>query len=88
MKFRSCVGPPEPMRGLEIPRRPWSCYGTSSRQGAVRPAPRPEASTPDIFKRTAWDQSGSSSADSQEQPLVTEARADLTDGPRGYRFGL
>jgi hypothetical protein len=30
----------------------------------------------------------SSSADSQEKASVTEARMDMTDGPRGYRFGL
>jgi Domain of unknown function (DUF1905) len=44
-----------PSRARRSPRRvhsgstrPWPCYGTRSRRGAVRPAPRLEAITPDL----------------------------------------
>jgi Domain of unknown function (DUF1905)/Bacteriocin-protection, YdeI or OmpD-Associated len=39
-------------RAHEGSRRPWLCCGIRSRQGAVRPAPRLEAITPDVFDRT------------------------------------
>ena len=46
-----------PSRARRSPRRvhsgstkPWPCYGTRSRRGAVRPAPRLEAITPDTVE--------------------------------------
>jgi hypothetical protein len=36
---------------IRLIEKAWPCYGTRSRQGAVRPAPRFEAIPPDIFQR-------------------------------------
>jgi hypothetical protein len=47
MKFRSHVEPPEPMRGLEVPQEVLEALG-----GGKRPAPRLQAITPDILKRS------------------------------------